>query len=449
MSASPMAPADVAWLRMERPTNPMSITGLMTTATPMDRATLTRLIGERLLPFRRFRQYVEDPTGARPTWVDDPAFSLDRHLVPFALPAPGDQPTLERAVSTLMSTPLRFDVPPWEIHHVERYGEGSALIIRLHHCIGDGLAMMHVLLSIADESFDAARIPSGARAPAPLGARIGRTLAGAGRETVDLLTHPVRLAGRAAQGGRGVGALAALLAMRPDSTTLFKGSATRQKRAAWTRAFDLDVIKAVARAQEAKVNDVLLAAAAGALRRYLAARGTATDGIELRAAVPFNIRPPDRAFELGNRFALVFLRLPVGMESPRARLAALKERMDAIKRSAEPAVVFGILQSIGRAPKWAHRLVVKMFSEKCSAVMTNVPGPTEPLHLLGHRIDALMFWVPQAGDIGLGLSILSFDGRVRVGVASDAGRVDDPDALTAAFEAEFDALAGHAADTSA
>jgi hypothetical protein len=102
--------------------------------------------------------------------------------------------------------------------------------------------------------------------------------------------------------------------------------------------------------------------------------------------------------------------------------------------------VFGILQSIGLAPKWAHRMVVKMFSEKCSAVMTNVPGPTEPLHLFGHRIDGLMFWVPQAGDIGLGLSILSFDGRVLVGVATDAGRVEDPNELTAAFEAEFEAL---------
>jgi diacylglycerol O-acyltransferase len=440
MPGSTMAPADVAWLRMERPTNPMTITGVMTTATPMDRAALERLITERLLPFRRFRQRVADPHGARPRWEDDPHFDVAHHVIPFNLPDPADKAVLEEAVSSLMSTPLTFEKPPWTFHLVEHFGTGSALIIRLHHCIADGIALMRVLLSIADEAFSAAAIPDGRRPRRPLGQRLAGTLRGAAAETADLLTHPSHLADRARQGGRGAAALAALLAMAPDSDTVFKGPATPAKRAAWTRPLDLDTIRGVASAHGAKVNDVLLAAAAGALRRYLAARGEPTAGVEVRAAVPFNVRPAERALELGNRFALVFLALPVGMEAPRARLAALKERMDVIKNSAEPAVVFGILQSIGRAPKWAHRMVVKMFSEKCSAVMTNVPGPAEPLHLLGRRIDGLMFWVPQAGDIGLGLSILSFDGRVLVGVASDAGRIADPGALTAAFEAEFDAL---------
>src|SRR5690606_30771106 len=191
----------------------------------------------------------------------------------------------------------------------------------------------------------------------------------------------------------------------------------------------------------AKVNDVLLAAAAGGLRRYLAGRGEPTDGVEIRAAVPFNVRPLDRAHELGNAFALVFLKLPVGMTDPAARLQALKARMDRIKRSAEPAVVYGILQTIGLAPGWLHRLVVALFSTKCSAVTADVPGPTERLHLMGVPLADLMFWVPQAGDLGLGLSILSYDGRVLVGVAADARVVEDPNALAAAFEEEFDALA--------
>jgi WS/DGAT/MGAT family acyltransferase len=435
-----MSPADVAWLRMERPTNPMTITGVMTTATPMDRATLESLIGERLVPFRRFRQYVSGPRSARPQWVDDPQFSIGRHIVPLELPGAGDQSALEETVSRLMSTPLDLSRPPWQFHHIERYGAGSALIIRLHHCIGDGIALMHVLLSIADETFDAERIPAGGRRGRRRDrARLRLRRAAAG--TADLLRHPSRIAKGAGEGGRGIGTLVRLFAMRPDSHTIFKGPATRVKRAAWTRRFDLDAIKAVAHAEGAKVNDVLLAAAAGALRRYMSERGQSADGLEVRAAVPFNVRPLERAFELGNRFALVFLPLPVSEPTTAGRLAALKARMDEIKGSAEPAVVFGILQTIGLAPKWAHRMVVKMFSEKCSAVMTNVPGPTQPLHLLGRRIDGIMFWVPQAGDIGLGLSILSFDGGVFVGVAADGGRVPDPNALTAAFEAEFDALA--------
>ncbi len=114
--------------------------------------------------------------------------------------------------------------------------------------------------------------------------------------------------------------------------------------------------------------------------------------------------------------------------------------MDAIKGSAEPMVVYGILQSIGRAPQWAHRMVVKMFAEKTSAVMTNVPGPPDTLHIAGAPLSTLMFWVPQAGDIGLGLSILSYADQVRIGVGSDAAYVEHPDRLVAAFEAELDAL---------
>ena len=109
--------------------------------------------------------------------------------------------------------------------------------------------------------------------------------------------------------------------------------------------------------------------------------------------------------------------------------------------------MFGILQSIGFAPRWVHKLVVKMFSEKCSLVVTNVPGPAEQLHLMGVPVGSLMFWVPQSGDIGLGISILSLNGQVLVGVSADANIVSDPNELVAAFEAEFEALAARYTET--
>src|SRR5690606_30084690 len=164
-----------------------------------------------------------------------------------------------------------------------------------------------------------------------------------------------------------------------------------------------DGVRAVGHATGTKVNDVLLAAAAGALRRYMAGRGEPTEGVEVRAAVPFNVRPLERAHELGNAFALVFLKLPVGVEDPVARLRLLKARMDRIKRSTEPAVTYGVLQTIGRTPHFVHHLVVRLFASKATAVMTNVPGPRERLHLLGVPLEDLMFWVPQAGDLALGL----------------------------------------------
>ncbi|MCH7977097.1 MAG: wax ester/triacylglycerol synthase family O-acyltransferase [Bacteroidetes bacterium] len=444
-----MASADVAWLRMESPINPMTITGVMMTAKPMTRERVVQLFEERFLPYQRFRMRVDNPEASRPQWVLEEPFDLNRHILPYELPEPGDQDALERAVSDLMSTPLSFAMPPWTIHHVEHYGEGSALIVRLHHCIADGIAMMHVLLSMSDEMWDPSTVtpPSSPKPRKTFTEQLKHTAKEALGETKDLFTSPSHFATRARQVGGGTKSLAALLAMRPDSQTRFKGAATARKQAAWSRPIELETIKAIGRASGTKVNDVLMAAVTGGLRRYLTDNGDTTEHIMIRAAVPFNVRPPERAHELGNAFALVFLPLPISVEDPAEQLSVVKASMDAIKKSSEPAVVFGILQSIGFAPRWVHKLVVNMFSEKCSLVVTNVPGPAEQLHLLGVPISSLMFWVPQSGDIGLGISILSLNGQVLVGVSADANIVSDPNELVAAFETEFDALTAHYAET--
>lgn len=440
----PMSPADAAWLRMENPTNPMTITGVMGFGSALSLEDAQRWVTERLAVFNRFTMRVDGAHGNKPRWVPDEQFSIDRHVMEIDLPEPGGQTGLEALVSELMSTPLPFDKSPWEFHLVHDVDDGagrngSALIGRLHHVIGDGIALMHVLLSAADEYFDPdAGTGSRPRKPKkPLRSRVAKTAKGAIGETFDLLVHPSHLVDRLSTSGSVVKALTGLLAMSPDSDTVFKATATRTKRAAWTAPMSLPQIKAACASLDAKVNDVLLAVAAGALRRYLASQDQSVDDVEVRAAVPFNVRPLERAHELGNSFGLVFLLLPVSVEGTRARVDELKRRMLAIKGSAEPMVTYGILQSIGRAPKWAHRMVVKMFSEKASAVMTNVPGPQEPLHIYGAPIQTLMFWVPQAGDIGLGLSILSLNGTVRVGVCADDSTVPNPNALVNAFEAEF------------
>ena len=447
MTPRPVSTADAAWLRMESPSNPMTITGVLGLGDDIPLETLRRWVEERLLVFDRFRMRIDGPASSSPTWVPDEAFDLDRHVLEADLPAPGGKAGLEALVSRLMSEPLPFDRPPWTFHIVRGVAPeggggaaGSAVIGRLHHVIGDGIALMHVLLHAADEYHDR-DAGTERRPPRPARERVAATLKEAGHETLELLTSPSHLADRARTVGAGAKAVAGLLAMGADSDTVFKGSATPAKQAAWTGPIPLDRVRAVGDALGAKVNDVLMSAAGGGLRRYLAGRGEPVDGVEVRAAVPFNVRALDRAHELGNSFGLVFVLLPVGEATARERLRVTKERMDAVKASAEPAVVYGILQTIGRAPGWMHRQVVRMFSEKASAVMTNVPGPTETLHLLGAPIETLMFWVPQAGDIGLGISIISMDGTVRVGVGADAAYAPDPRALAEAFEAEFEALA--------
>ena len=412
---------------MENPTNPMTITGVLGFGSELSMDALRRFLGERLVRFDRFRMRIEGVGSARPRWVADERFDLDHHVAEVGLPAPGGKEGLEALVSELMSTPLSFAHSPWTFHlvHDVDHGDGtrgSALVVRVHHVIGDGIALMHVLIHAVDEYFDPDG-PTAAATPAEVRTAPSRKTAG-----------PIKRA------GGGVLSLGHLLTMRPDSDTVFKGHTSPVKLAAWTGPIPLDAIRAVGETLGAKINDVIMSSAAGAIRRYLLALGESADGVTVRMATPFNVRPLERAHELGNSFGLVFVALPVGEATARDRLRITKERMDAVKASEEPAVVYAILQTIGRAPMWAHRFVVNLFQQKASGVLTNVPGPTEPLHIEGAPVTTLMFWVPQAGDIGLGISILSLDGTVRVGITSDAALVEDPAVLARAFEDEFAAL---------
>jgi hypothetical protein len=178
----------------------------------------------------------------------------------------------------------------------------------------------------------------------------------------------------------------------------------------------------------------------GGLRRYLVERGDPVDGLDFRAVVPVDLRRPGTEAELGNKFGLVFLSLPIGIASPPARLRELKRRMDALKGSLEAPVAFGILYTIGMCPQPVQDLVVTIFGMKGTAVMTNVIGPRDKLYLAGAPLDSLMFWVPQSGHLGMGVSILSYGGQVWMGVITDEGLVPDPDAVIAGFQAEFDGL---------
>ncbi|MEM1042067.1 MAG: wax ester/triacylglycerol synthase family O-acyltransferase [Bacteroidota bacterium] len=445
--------ADVAWLRMESPVNPMTIVGIIGFEEPMKLEDLKRLVEERLLIFERFRQRVvyKGPTAM---WETDPHFDIDAHVHRAGLAEPNSKTSLEELVSELMSTPLDFSKSPWQFHLVESFDGGSALIGRLHHSIGDGIALIHVLLAMADEMFDPARATpaygrdrTGESLTGRLFRRAGTAIDGLGRAAAGAITTglgAVQRPGKAlewARQGMSMGAAASKIAlMSSDSDTRFKAPATVVKRVAWSVPLPLGAVKAIAHGAGGKLNDVLMAAVTGALRRYLAGHGEPTAGVEIRSAIPVNLRPYERAFDLGNVFGLVFLSLPVGIAGARERLMEIKRQMDIIKSSAEPAVAYGILQTIGAGPALLHEQVVEVLSSKVSAVVTNVPGPRECLHFYGNEIRRIMFWVPRAGDIGLGVSVMSYAGTVMLGIATDAKMAPDPEALVAAFHNEIDAL---------
>jgi len=351
-----------------------------------------------------------------------------------------------------MSQPLDRAKPLWDMELIEDYRDGSAIIARIHHCIGDGIALVQVLLSLTDEHFDPDRIPrdesdSDSFLPGALrGAWKGLKGAAAAGERIlaegtESLLNPSHAFHRAKQGMSLGAALSKLALLDHDSDTVFKGTLKVAQKATWSAPVDLATVKRMAEPLDAKVNDILLAAVAGALRHYLKQKGEPTDGVVVRALLPVNLRPLAKAFELGNRFGLVYLDFPIGIDDRIGRVLDVQEQMGEIKCSSEAVAAFGVLETLGHFPAELEAQAVQLFSSKASVVMTNVPGPQEQLHMKGCRVQNVMPWVPRAGRIGMGVSVFSYNGEVRLGIACDANLVPDPDALIDGFAREFEGLA--------
>jgi WS/DGAT/MGAT family acyltransferase len=210
---------------------------------------------------------------------------------------------------------------------------------------------------------------------------------------------------------------------------------------AWAEPLPLDEVKAVSKAFGCTVNDVLIAAVTGALRQYMISVGDDPDDLpDIRATVPVNLRPLEHAQELGNHFGLVFLSLPLSIDSPLERLYAVNDRMNELKSSKQATVTLGFLAALGMGPSAVQKPVLDLLSKKATAVLTNVPGPQKPLYLAGAKLKEMMFWVPQNGSIGLGISILSYNNKVFFGLISDHRLLPEPSAVISRFKKEFEKL---------
>jgi len=464
--ATRMTNADNFWLCMDEPTNLMVITGFMEFEKPLEFKRLYATIESRLASFPRFQQRIVLPkTGLGvPNWEADKHYDLRSHLHRVALPTPGDKTTLQEMMANLTVTPLDPNKPLWQVHLIENYGQGCALFFRIHHCITDGIAGIHVLLSMADTDPDAPwpkskqphkPPPFSLSSLLPINAmvdnvkktvattqKIGKQVA---KELEKALYDPNHLKELAKISSVIPTDFASVLSkytlMSSDPNTAFKGKLGVRKRIAWTESMALDKIKKVGRAiSTATLNDVLIATVTGAMRRYLKTRHTRVNKLNLRVTVPVNIRKPGTEFELGNKFSLVFLPLPVHLEDPVLRLKEVKRRMDQLKTSPDPYINFALLSAIGYLPPVLAKRVAALFGSKASGVLTNVPGPRQPLYFAGQKVENFMFWVPRSGQIGLGISIFGYDGKVTVGVASDEGLMPDPEVLLEGFEEEFNTL---------
>ena len=224
--------------------------------------------------------------------------------------------------------------------------------------------------------------------------------------------------------------------MPQDSPTRFKGKPGVAKRVAWAEPLPLDEIKAVGKALGRSVNDVLLSCVAGALRAYLAQQGRRDRGRDdpragARSTCARSKRPTGSATSSGSCSSI----LPIGIENPVERLYAVRANMKALKGSYQPVIALGLLAAMGAGPKVLQDELLQALARNGTAVMTNVPGPQQPLYFAGAAIERFLFWVPQSGDIGMGVSILSYAGQVQFGLITDRGLCPDPERVIARFGA--------------
>ena len=476
--------ADVAWLRMDLPTNLMVINSVWLFDERLDWERLAGIVEERLVRnYPRFRQRVVESRGAfnGPHWEDDPDFEISRHMHRRGLSSPGDDAALKELVGDLASVPLNHGKPLWEMYLVDGPGDGCAVVSRIHHCIADGISLAQVMLTLTDASPEP---DTSQRAPAysdlnrrsyapPLLSEVLLSAAGSAlspvtspaaemlsvtkritetmvREALKTFTHPEHareIANNLINEFTDYAPVIAKLLLTPsDTPSVFKPKASEHGRGAargvaWTRPFSLEKVKKTAHAQNATVNDVLLAAVSGVLRDYLISRGE--EPHEIRTLVPVNLRAVEQPVprDLGNHFGLVFLTLPVDQARRRDRLEELKKRMTEIKNSPEGPLSYAVLEAIGLTPPEVESRVIDIFTAKATAVMTNVPGPRKTVYLAGSPLRAVLVWAPTSGSVGMSVSILSYNDQITIGLLVHVQDIPDPGAITDRIQRELTAIA--------
>jgi diacylglycerol O-acyltransferase / wax synthase len=433
MQAERMNRVDAAWLHMDRPGNTADIVGCIGFRSAPSNADVQRIVQAMLRRHPRFRERIhEAPPPQGPSWERDARFRIANHVSELALPP--DDAALQSFVGEVATSPLDASRSPWRMHVVSRGEAGCSLVVKLHHCLADGFALVTLLLSLAGERTTRKGKAHRVQAERPL---LERPVAA----VVEALRNPLRFRSLAAEAAALARSAAHMALLPADPVTRLQRTPVGRRRAAWTPGVPLVAIRAAARAAGATVNDVLLAALAGALRGHLSAGGAPVDALPLRALVPVNLRAlnSDGTAQggMGNLFGLVFMDLPVHRPDPRARLEQVKHSSAAVKRSPDAAVALAILGGLGFTPTAVERLGTDFFARKASLVVTNVPGPRTALSLAGNRVDDLMFWVPHPATLGVGVSVLSYAGVVKIGVRADVAAMDDPSDLTARLMEEL------------
>jgi diacylglycerol O-acyltransferase len=436
---------DSSFLHLERDVAHMHVAGCMVLqGRPPAYDELVAHIVSRLHLVPRYRQRLAFvPFGqGRPVWVDDPHFNVEFHVRHTALPRPGGEDQLKQITGRVFSQALDRSRPLWEIWLVEGLADDRfALLSKTHHALVDGVSGVDIATVLFDTSPEPLPVapPDHEWVPRPLptGAQLladallerATVPAEVARGVRAALRGPRSVAGRVGRALGGVGAIARVgLQTAPPSPLNVRISPHR--RFTWVRA-DLSQFKLVKNALGGTVNDVVLAAVAGALGRYLQMHGEATEDSVLRAMVPVSIRADVERGALGNRVAAMWAPLPIGMSDPVARLLTISHEMEGIKQSGQAVGAQVLTELTGFAPPTIMAQAARLQARQrmFNLVVTNVPGPQFPLYMLGRRLEGMYPMVPLAENQALGIAIMSYDGALDFGLNADYDALPDLEAL--------------------
>lgn len=446
-----LAGMDLIWLQVEQNTNPTHLTALLITATPLRKGDLAARLAARLAPHERFGQQVlQDVMGA--VWEAGHFEPLTQISVE-RLPPDGAEAALASLAGRLASTCLPRTAPLWHCHLVEEYQQGSALILRIHQCIGDSIALVSLLRSLLDDGIDLPAAPPPPAFPGPENfyARLYAPLTHAMVEGIKisgafwasywgLLFNPRKVFDYACANTALALEIGKLCGLEDDGDTPLKGRPGGTKQAGWTSPIPHARLESTARQHGCSPDAVMLTALGGALRRFFGTHGAVSRQLEIRCLMPANLRNASSDEKLGNRCGLIPFELPVGIEAPIQRLHETQRRIQRFERAYEAQRALGLFSLIGQTPRGVQLQSLRLLAAKSSALLLQIPDNGTPPRLCGAEIREEMYWSPPPGDLGVSISVVHSDGHCQLGILADTAMIDPSARLPQMIEEELGIL---------
>lgn len=432
------------------PTSLVTITGMMTFEKKLNIKFVKEIIHSRLFLFERFRMKVILKKN-KPTWCEDELFDLEAHILQITLPNPGNYEQLQKIVSELISKPLDEKKPLWQAHIIQNYHGGSAIVWRLHHAIGDGIALVKVIFSLTGTTrmeslkIDTLPIEEGnfenqkhtIKEEVSQMIHTSKDLYHQGQE---LIKNPTQMKDALKESWNITKELGKLFFGPSVTNTIYKGQLSFSKKVAWSDALSLQDIKQIRLQHHATINDILLALITGAIRRHLIKHQQPLNR-GIRIVVPVNMRKSNEKIKVHNKIGMLSIELPVHIKNVNERIAHIVEKTALLKNSIEPVLIYNLLHILADiTPTNIERKFSNFIGTKIAGVVTNVPGPKTAIYFAGNQVKDIMFWVPQTSPLGIGVSIISYNNRVCLGITTDTNLVKDPDEIINGYYKEFEAM---------